>query len=135
MNDDFALSFQVKAGDTNADGVTNDVDLVGMWRALRKPVGQRDLNYDLNGDGQVNEKDLDLLKSKYLTKGSTPPLPQIAFQSPIPAASFAPVFAPIFSVALPVSGLRDRAMTLFFWEEFDSLTRRTIPATLSEGLE
>ena len=70
MADDFALSFTVLAGDTNGDGVTNDVDLFALWRVLRKPIAQRDLAYDLNRDGQVNDADLNFLKDKYLTGGS-----------------------------------------------------------------
>jgi hypothetical protein len=67
------IDFHALVGDVNGDRVTNDLDLFQVWRNLLKAPGARDLNYDLNGDGQVNAADLNVVKNNYL--GTLPAVP------------------------------------------------------------
>jgi hypothetical protein len=68
MAADFTFAFHVLAGDVNADRATNDRDLYGVWQDLLKPAASRNLNNDLNNDGQVSQADLAIIKANYLAK-------------------------------------------------------------------
>ncbi|MHB8521423.1 MAG: dockerin type I domain-containing protein [Limisphaerales bacterium] len=74
-------------GDLTGDHVVNELDLLKLWKELKKPVAQRNLAFDLNGDGQVSTADLDFLESKYLT-GSPVAQPATGLQS-LPAGGSA----------------------------------------------
>lgn len=41
---------------------------VTIWVDLSKPSSTRDLTHDLNGEGQVNEEDLDIVKRQYRSR-------------------------------------------------------------------
>jgi len=74
MSADLNFDFFVLTGDFNGDGVVNDQDVIGVWRNLLKAPASRDLNADLNGDGQVTAADLTVVKGHYLavsTAGSS----------------------------------------------------------------
>ena len=62
---DFVADFHVLAGDANGDRATNDLDLFRIWQNLLKTPDNRDLNDDLNGDGQVTLADLDVVRANY----------------------------------------------------------------------
>jgi hypothetical protein len=62
----FQVDFHALAGDVNGDRVTNDLDLYQVWQNLLKPAPNRDLNADLNGDGQVTLADVNVVKANYL---------------------------------------------------------------------
>ncbi len=66
LDRDYSVPFHVLRGDANGDRVTNDLDLFRVWQALLQPANARDLNQDLNGDGQVTTADLDVVKGNYL---------------------------------------------------------------------
>ena len=66
MTTDFHFVFFALTGDVNGDRITNDLDLYSVWQSLLRPAAQRDLNYDLNGDGLVTSADVDVVRSKYL---------------------------------------------------------------------
>jgi hypothetical protein len=68
----FVIDFHALAGDVNGDRSTNDADLYRVWQNLLKPAGSRDLNSDLNGDGQVTIADVAVVRSHYLA--ALPPL-------------------------------------------------------------
>jgi hypothetical protein len=68
MAADFTFSFYVLTGDVNADRVTNDLDLYQVWQNLLKPSANRNLNEDLNKDGQVTLADVAIVKGNYLAK-------------------------------------------------------------------
>jgi len=61
------LAFHILPGDANGDRVVNDRDLFLAWQNSLKPIGQQDLNADLNGDGRVTAADVQLVKTLYLT--------------------------------------------------------------------
>jgi hypothetical protein len=61
----FQVDFHALAGDVNGDRTTNDVDLYQVWQNLLKPAANRDLNADLDGDGQVTIADVNLVKAHY----------------------------------------------------------------------
>jgi hypothetical protein len=58
---DHVADFTVLAGDTNGDAVTNDLDLYNVWQNLLRPAADRDLSHDLNGDGQIDARDLEVV--------------------------------------------------------------------------
>jgi hypothetical protein len=62
-----AVAFHILPGDANGDRVVNDRDLFLAWQNSLKPIGQQDLNADLNGDGRVTAADVQLVKSLYLS--------------------------------------------------------------------
>ncbi|MSU36353.1 MAG: hypothetical protein EXS36_14905 [Pedosphaera sp.] len=66
LDQDFILDFHVLTGDANGDRITNDLDLYRVWQNQRKSVAARDLNNDLNGDGQFTSADLDVVRGNYL---------------------------------------------------------------------
>ncbi len=63
---DHVFDFHVLSGDADGDRATNDFDLYRVWRNQLKPAEQRDLNDDLNGDGQVDNADVAVVRSNYL---------------------------------------------------------------------
>ncbi|MHB8520202.1 MAG: Ig-like domain-containing protein, partial [Limisphaerales bacterium] len=65
---DFTDDFHVLTGDVNGDRVINDLDLYRVWQNQLKAPSARDLNADLNGDGQVDAGDVAVVKGKYLAK-------------------------------------------------------------------
>jgi hypothetical protein len=86
----------------NGDGVTNDRDLFLVFSDLSKAPAARNLNEDLNADGQVTVADLDVVKSNYLGAiGAT--APALAFRAPPQEMILAtPVVAEAPSVAQPL---------------------------------
>jgi hypothetical protein len=64
---DFTYRFTALTGDVNGDGAVNDFDYYDVWQNLLKPPTQRNLNADVDGDGQVTAADLAIVKTKYLT--------------------------------------------------------------------
>ncbi len=66
MAGDYHLRFFALTGDVNGDRVVNNADLMLMWQQLQKPAADRDLNFDVNGDGQVTAADLAVVKAHYL---------------------------------------------------------------------
>ncbi len=66
MAADFHFEFHSLKGDADGDLATNDHDLYLVWQSLLLPLAQRDLNYDLDGDGLVTAADVDVVKSKFL---------------------------------------------------------------------
>jgi ELWxxDGT repeat protein len=79
----FVVNFQALAGDSNGDGVTNDLDLYRIWRNQLKPPGASDPNADLNGDGRVDATDLGIVRGHYLSEIVSPgrgsaPVPEAA---------------------------------------------------------
>ena len=93
----FAATFAVLTGDATGDAVTNDLDLYRVWQNLLKPAFARDLNDDLNGDGQVTAEDLAVVKGNYLA--ALPPLPSPSLAPALPPAGLARLLAQ--AVALP----------------------------------
>jgi hypothetical protein len=75
MQQDYTLVFHVLPGDVNGDHRANDLDLFRVWQVLLKPASQRDLAFDLNGDGQVTNADLDIIKNSYAPAGVAATLP------------------------------------------------------------
>jgi hypothetical protein len=73
LSADFSYDFLALTGDANGDGITNDVDLYLVFRNLAKPPASRNLNEDLNGDGQVTSADTEIVKGNYLA-AVPPPL-------------------------------------------------------------
>ena len=55
-------------GDVNGDRVVNDLDSYTVWQNQLKPVASRDLNADLNGDGQVDAADVAVVRSHFVAK-------------------------------------------------------------------
>jgi hypothetical protein len=53
--------------------VVNDLDLYRVWQNLLKLPANRDLNEDLNRDGQVDSADLNVVTGHYLA--NVPPAP------------------------------------------------------------
>jgi len=74
MAANYTFSFFALAGDANGDRVVNDADLYAVWRELQKPAASRNLADDLNGDGQVTQADLDLVRAHYLATLAPPPV-------------------------------------------------------------
>lgn len=68
LADEFVLSFTALSGDVTGDGAVNDLDLLGVWRELRKPADARDPNADANGDGHVDGADLALVRQQFGTR-------------------------------------------------------------------
>jgi hypothetical protein len=64
--EEFSQKFIVLTGDATGDGRANDLDLYRLWQAQLRPPGSQNMNDDLDGDGQVNGSDLDLVKDNYL---------------------------------------------------------------------
>jgi len=62
---DFIADFHVLAGDANGDLATNDLDLFRVWQNQLKAPANRDLNDDLNQDGQITSADLDIVRNNY----------------------------------------------------------------------
>jgi hypothetical protein len=71
MRQDFVVSFSVLLADANGDRVVNELDLYRVWANLLLPSNQRDLAFDLDGDGQVTTTDFELVKANYLRRGPT----------------------------------------------------------------
>jgi parallel beta-helix repeat protein len=86
MSADYVFEFHVLTGDANGDRVTNDRDLYRVWQNLLKNPAARDLNEDLDGDSQVTQTDVALVKDNYLAILPLPPAPAPP-AAPSPAAS------------------------------------------------
>jgi hypothetical protein len=65
MTADYTFGFHALAGDANGDRATNDLDLFEVWQNLLVPLDARNLNDDLNGDGQVTLADVSVVKANY----------------------------------------------------------------------
>ncbi len=88
---DYTYQFFVLTGDVNADRVVNDRDLYAVWQNLLKPAAARDLNADLDGDSQVTQTDVNVVKGNYLATlapvtMAPVPLMVLAASQPIVAA-------------------------------------------------
>jgi hypothetical protein len=70
MQENYFITFHVQPGDLNGDQITNDLDLFRLWQVLLRPVSERNPEFDINGDGQVNAGDMSLLKASYLNTTS-----------------------------------------------------------------
>src|SRR5262249_41261715 len=70
----YKLSFHVLTGDVNGDAATNDVDFFKVWQNSLKPLGQQDLNNDLDGNGVVNAADVNIVRENYAVTLPPPPL-------------------------------------------------------------
>jgi hypothetical protein len=72
-------------GDVNADGVTGDLDLYLVWQNLLRPEADRDLGYDLDGDGLVTMADVDVVRANYLAAAPAAPalvaVPSVAVET------------------------------------------------------
>ena len=83
---DVVLSFHVLPGDTNGDRIVNDLDLYLVWQNLLRPLAARNLNADVDGDGQVTSADVTAVKSHYLATvpvSASPSLAEANAQRPI----------------------------------------------------
>jgi hypothetical protein len=61
------------SGDVDANLVVNERDLYEVWQEQLKPASERDPAMDLNGDGSVDDADLNTVKGHYLqTFGPAP---------------------------------------------------------------
>jgi hypothetical protein len=74
MAADFHFAFFALTGDVNGDRVVNDADVYAVFQQLQLPAASRNPNYDLNGDGQVTQADLDIVRAHYLTTLPAPAL-------------------------------------------------------------
>src|SRR5260221_399642 len=91
------FDFYALTGDVNGDRVTNDRDLYEVWQNLLKPSASRNLNDDIDGDGQVTQADVNVVKSNYLAALPTAAPPFV----PAAAASLAGNPAPSSGTSLP----------------------------------
>jgi len=70
---DYSFNFFVLTGDVNGDRVTNDRDLYLVWQNLLKAPALRNLGQDLDGDGQITNADIAVVKDDYLATLPAPP--------------------------------------------------------------
>ncbi len=115
---DYTFDLHLLGGDANGDRIVNDLDLYRIWQNQLKPVAARDLNDDLNGDGQVTLADLDVIRTKYLMRLSASPVASAA-------VDFAPgpiFFYPSQPVNSPFSNsVTDRGGAFQLFEQYASV--------------
>ena len=70
---DYSFNLFVLTGDVNGDRITNDLDLYLVWQNLLQPAALRNLAQDLDGDGQITNADVAVVKSNYLATLPVPP--------------------------------------------------------------
>jgi Ca2+-binding RTX toxin-like protein len=62
----------IPLGDTNLDGLVNQMDLYNVWRNIGKDPGSvKTSSPDLDGDGDIDQDDLDIVKNNFLVDSST----------------------------------------------------------------
>jgi len=121
----YVSEFFVLPGDSTADRAVNDLDLYQVWQNQLKPAASRNPNDDLNGDGQINASDWQIVENNYRTT-LPPPVFQIVETSPSSGAlDIGSTVRPQVFFSRPVDGA-----TLTDANFFASLSGQKVPATI-----